>query len=269
MIYRNIKSVRFALTVLILLLLSTAHFVTANTSVVLNGSKVVIESNVIDSCLRGETPGSITIVYAEKDSIPFTAFSSCGCSEYYITQSSRGIQIDVYSDISVIWESDCCIEDQLPFTINDADIKFSFYYCDNGLSGRVEIISNISKYDSISIQDMDYVATHPDEYFGDIDLPNYRQLLYIITYYRSLGCSNTELYDFIRDFEREMTRKNILTERDYELRQTAFRQICDLFKFALHNENTNLGIDKLKELGQLTGDIINYYDIMGSPCNTN
>ncbi len=171
------------------------------------------------------------------------------------------MHINVYSILSIIWGTDCCLEDRAQFDKADADMKFSFIYNENGLKGNISIIDNSNLYTIIPQPCMEYVITHPDQSSAVDGEPFYRMILYLIKYYRHIGHSNDELIDFIVKFEKEVERKELILNRDFEFRQIEFMQVCALYKFALTYEDKELDLSELKELGNITTDIINYYNI--------
>ena len=207
----------------------------------------------------GEGPGSITLDYVETDSCVYHIFESCGCSEYYIAQTYKQLQLDVYSILSAIWGEDCCREDQPPFDTANADMKFSFTYDESGLKGRISIIDNFDLHAVSRQPEMEYVVAYPDECTKETCEPFYRQILCLIKYYRHIGHSNDELYNFVAAFENEVERQELMTNRDFEFRQIEYMQVCALYKFALKNEGKELGIAELKELGDALSGIRSYY----------
>ncbi|MDE7385647.1 MAG: hypothetical protein K2N28_00750 [Muribaculaceae bacterium] len=226
----------------------------------LNNGHIETFSDVSEpASASGQGPGAVKIDMVDTDSCVYHIFESCGCSEYYIAQTYKQLQLDVYSMLSVIWGADCSREDRPPFDVADADMKFSFTYDESGLKGRISIIDNFDRYAVSRQPAMGYVASHPDECTKESGEPFYRKMLYLIKYYRHIGHSNDELYDFIVAFEREVERQNLMTNRDFEFRQIEYMQVCALYKFALKNEGKELGIAELKELGAITSGIISYY----------
>ena len=136
----------------------------ANVHIKLNGGNIEVFSDVSDPVSTiGLGPGSIKVDYVDTDSCVYTVFESCGCSEYYINQTSESMLLDVYSILGIVWGTDCCREDQPPFNMADADLKFSFSYDENGLKGKISIIDNLDLYSISQLPAMDYVITHPDE----------------------------------------------------------------------------------------------------------
>lgn len=229
--------------------------------IIFDGSMVTTKSSVHDgSQLLGEGPGAVCIDCILEDTIVCPIFKSCGCSEYDVFQTTDTFRIDIYSILSIVWGTDCCLEDQYPFDRERADMAFTIVNDFNSIYGYVHIINNVDNYITSQLPKIEAVISEPSS-ANMFDEPFYRMLLYYITAYKSMGVSNAKLYDLVVAFEKEVKIKNLLEERDFEFRQIEFKQICELYKFALKYEGMRLGIDELKSLGQICDEISAYYSM--------
>lgn len=248
------------LVVAILFQIVSVNSASGRSHIIFDGSSIATRSTFHDgSQSLGEGPGAVCIDYITEDTIVCPIFKSCGCSEYAVLQTPDTFRIDIYSILSIIWGTDCCLEDLPSFDRGKVDMVFTIINDFNSIYGYVQIINdNVDNYILSQLPEIETVISDPSSanISGE---PFYRRLLYYINAYKSQGVSNAKLCDLIVAFEKEVNLRNLLEERDFEFRQIEFKQICELYKFALKYEKQRLGIDELKILGQICDEIRAYY----------
>ncbi|MDE6801888.1 MAG: hypothetical protein K2J06_03885, partial [Muribaculaceae bacterium] len=258
---RRIQSniLRISLLIFVLFQIFTFNNASAWSTIKFEESSVTTKSSLYDNTqFLGEGPGAVCIDYILEDSTVCSLFKSCGCSEYSIFQTPGYFCIDIYSILSIIWGTDCCLEDQDSFCREKSDMVFTFIHDHHSIYGYVQIINDVD-YDIISpLPDIETIINNPT--IGNIfDEPFYRWIQYYIKVYKSRGIDNVKLYNLIIAFEREVERRQFLVERNCEFKQIEFKQICELYKFALKYENKRIGLNELMELGQICNKIDAYY----------
>ncbi|MDE5607417.1 MAG: hypothetical protein K2I64_00590 [Muribaculaceae bacterium] len=190
----------------------SVHSALAWSHITFDGTTVTTRSSVHDnSQLLGEGPGAVCIDYIE-DTVVCPIFKSCGCSEYDIFQTAASFRIDIYSILSIIWGTDCCLEDQSSFDRGKVDMVFTIVNDFNKVYGYINIINNVDNYITSQLPEIETVIRDPSSLniFGE---PFYRRTLYYINAYKTRGVSNAKLYDLIASFEKEVERQNFLVER--------------------------------------------------------
>lgn len=208
--------------------------------------------------LWGLGPGAINIVAVENDSVEYCLYESIGCSIYETVTTAYGTwDICVYSDIFCQWHTDVCREDRKhPLCPDEAHIKFQLKYDNDGnLSGKIYPINYSNQMvvytdddQVIPPPDMTEVLEHPEKY--------HYHFLYLIWAYLAKGIPPGEIYDFMIAYDCE------LSDRGWESRYNrndSYYQVFSIYKYLLKHFDENLGLKELKELGEVTRQVREFY----------